>query len=79
MKSDETQLLRSFFREMHPTLEVDPELDLLESGALDSLGIVELMAFIEEKFGISLDPAAITASNFRTMNAVLSLIRSHEK
>ena len=49
--------------------------DLLESGVLDSFGILELVAFLEETFGVSLDPADLPADTFRTLGQIAEAVR----
>lgn len=39
----------------YDTAELDDEFDLLTTGVTDSLGIVELLAFLEQQIGMSLD------------------------
>jgi len=47
---------------------------LIESGIINSLGIVTLICFIEEQFGISIASEEITLENFKTINAIKSLV-----
>ena len=49
--------------------------DLQESGLLDSLTTLSLVAFLEERFKILLDPADINAEAFRTLDAVTALVK----
>ena len=49
---------------------VTPELDLLEAGVLDSLGFVELIAFIEEATGLQLDLLDIEPEEFATIQGL---------
>lgn len=39
--------------------------DLLSHGIVDSLGILKLMAFLEERFSISIAPEEVVPENFR--------------
>ncbi len=50
------------------------ETDLQESGLLDSLTTLSLVAFLEQTFTIQLDPADINAESFRTLGAVTALV-----
>lgn len=53
---------------------VDPQMDLLQAGVLDSLMIIDLVAYIESDFGISIRPRDISPSNFRTVATMTRLI-----
>lgn len=45
-------------------VEITPEADLLGTGALDSLGFIELVSFIEETTGVALDLMEIDPDSF---------------
>ena len=49
------------------------ETPLLE-GILDSLALMQLVAFIEEEFGVEIDDAEMTADNFRTVADIGGLV-----
>jgi acyl carrier protein len=49
------------------------ETPLLE-GILDSLALMQLVAFIEEEFGVEIDDAEMTADNFRTVADIEGLV-----
>jgi acyl carrier protein len=48
----------------------------LLDGAMDSLGLMQLVAFLEEEFDMELADDQITSENFRTVNDVTRLISS---
>ncbi len=48
--------------------------DLLAAEVLDSLGITELVAFLEAKFGISIDDEDLTPENFRTVDGIAAFV-----
>ncbi len=50
------------------------ETDLMESGLLDSLTLVELMASLEEKFGISISFDDIELDNFRSVDRIAEFV-----
>lgn len=54
-----------------------PDDDLLEAG-LDSMGIMRLVLFIEEKFGVTLPDVEIDADNVRTLNALEQWVQRHQ-
>lgn len=68
--------LRSYIEERHldgrATLPDDAP--LLDWGILDSLALADLMAFIEERFALSVPIDAITPSNFRTLQTIAALL-----
>ena len=46
---------------------LDAHDDLLGKGIVDSLGITELIAFLEERYGVDVRPEDIVPENFRTL------------
>ena len=58
------------FLYMRPNLQVDPDDSLLRKGVFDSLGVMEVIAFIEESFGIAVEQEEVTEANFGSLNAI---------
>lgn len=48
--------------------------NLLEEEIIDSLGIFTLVSFIEDKFGVTVDPEEVNLDNFETIDAVTKLV-----
>ena len=46
---------------------VDPDEDLLTDGMVDSLGMMRLVAFIEQELDYKVPPGDLTIENFRTI------------
>ena len=57
-----------------PTLELDDEEMLVGGDLISSLGIVQLISFIEEKFSISIPFEDVTIENFRDLNTIANYI-----
>jgi acyl carrier protein len=56
------------------TLNDDDE--LLLSGLIDSLSVVRLIAYIEEKIGSPIPPEDVTLENFQTVRAIANYLNS---
>jgi acyl carrier protein len=48
--------------------------DLLAADLLDSLGITELVGFLEAEFGVSIDDEDLTPENFRTVDGIAAFV-----
>lgn len=46
------------------TIEIDT--DLLLTGLVDSLGVVQVVAWMEDELGVAIDPIDVTLDNFQT-------------
>lgn len=68
------ELLAWCSKRLRPPEPFTPQSDLIDSGLLDSLSIIELLVFIEKRFGMPIDNADVSPRNFRTVSAVSSLV-----
>jgi acyl carrier protein len=70
--------LRTFLlTEIAPDLgkeSVDPDEDLLEQGFIDSMGILKIVVFLEETYGIQVDDEDIVPDNFQTLNRMAKFV-----
>ena len=55
-----------------------PDDDLLSSSVLDSLGILQLVAFINEKLGVQVADEDVVIENFQSVTAILDYLGSKE-
>jgi len=55
--------------------ELEDDEPLFESGIIDSLGLIKLLAFIEETFNISLNMSEIDIEDFNTLDDILKTIK----
>jgi acyl carrier protein len=53
--------------------------DLLSSGILDSLSILRLVAFVEEKFGIRIPDEDVVYDNFNSINSLAEYLQQHSQ
>ncbi len=52
---------------------------LVESGALDSIGIFSLVSFLEKTFSISVSPQDLTEANFRSLRTIANFVETSAK
>jgi acyl carrier protein len=53
-----------------------PSTELIQSGILDSLATLELVSFLESRYGIELEAHDVDASNLGTLADIDRLVRS---
>jgi acyl carrier protein len=51
---------------------------LLERGIIDSMGVVELIAFIEDAFGVEVGDDDVTEQNFGTLAHIATYVMSKQ-
>ena len=70
----ENELLDLICTEILDTAEpLTPQGDLFAAG-LDSMGIMQLLLAIEDRFGVAIDPADLSRGNFSTAEKIASLV-----
>lgn len=77
----EFALLAGFLRQMSPAAKSVPlseETQLLASGILDSLGILQLMSFLSDELGIEIDDEDFTLDNFETIGSLIAFIQRRQ-
>jgi acyl carrier protein len=57
---------------------VGPEESLLESGTIDSMGVLQLVSFIEKTYGIKVEDDDLMPENFDTIAAIVSFIERRQ-
>lgn len=53
--------------------------ELIESGILDSVSLLKLVLFLEQRFGISVGMEEVIPRNFDTVEKICGFVRSKEK
>ena len=69
--------LKQFILEKFPLARkrgIDHDTFLLQSGIVDSLGILELVAFIENEFGITVSDDELMPENFQNIAMMTSFV-----
>jgi acyl carrier protein len=51
--------------------DTDP---LLESGLIDSMGVLDVVQFIEQKFSFTVEDDDLTSENFQTIDGIANFI-----
>ncbi len=58
-----------------PELAINDDTPLIEDGYVTSLQAVELVMFLEEQFGIQIDPEEVNEEEFRSLNTIAGLVQ----
>lgn len=76
--SDIAGRIETFVRENYAVDDTDPHfdrgVDLFEAGYVDSVGLVELLAFIEEEFGIDVPDEQLASDEFTTIDGIAGVL-----
>jgi acyl carrier protein len=62
------------FLYMRPDAVIEPSDSLLERGIIDSMGVVELLAFVEDTFAVAVADEEITEANFGSLDGIARFV-----
>ncbi|HKR49992.1 MAG TPA: acyl carrier protein [Pseudonocardiaceae bacterium] len=62
-----------------PTDELDSSYDLLDNGVVDSLGLLQLIAWLKQRYEIPIDEVEISPNDFRSVNAICHFVANSRK
>lgn len=57
---------------------IAPDTDLLSTDTIDSIGVMQLVAFIEKDLGITVAPQDVTFDNFVTIDALSRYLETRQ-
>lgn len=75
MEQDLIDLIRSEILDTADSLE--PHSDLFAAG-LDSMGIMQLLLALEDRFAVAIDPADLSRENFSTAAKIAALVKEKQ-
>lgn len=58
--------------------QIDPDESLISSGILDSMALLQLVTFIEERFGVTVGDGELIPSNFETINHIKAFLEKKQ-
>jgi acyl carrier protein len=56
------------------SVKLDDDLDLLSAGVIDSLGILRMVSFMEERFGVKVPDEDVVFENFQSIRAMADYV-----
>ena len=83
MPATESQVIervRAFLTEnflyMRPDFVLSDDISLLEGGVIDSMGVLEVLNFLEEEYGVTAADDEISEANMGTLRAIAKFVVS---
>ena len=55
---------------------LDPEVSMIESGIMDSTGVLELVEFLETTFNIKIEDEELIPENLETVNNIITFLKT---
>lgn len=77
MEQDTAKQIRTFLEGQFPQAKkIDDKTSLLESGVLDSLGILDVVTFLEQQFGVQIQDEELLPENFQSVETLSGFVSS---
>ena len=76
IKAPVRQYIQENFFGAAPPVPLNDAMPLITGGLIDSIGMIGLVAFIEERFKIEFKPKEVNAQSLDTVEKIEGLIRS---
>ena len=72
------QYVRENFTYMRPDFELRDDQGLMDAGVIDSMGVMELLEFIQDEYGVMVEDDEITEQNLGTLDAISKYVVSKQ-
>lgn len=59
---------------LDPSVTIVADTDLLLTALVDSLGVVEIVGWLQEHTGLAIDPMDVVLENFQTVERMVALV-----
>jgi acyl carrier protein len=79
VSDNNTAVLREFLYRKFPLMKkrnIRDTDDLLQSGIVESMGVLEIVAFLECNFAIAVDDEDLTPENFQSVERIAAFVKS---
>ncbi len=71
-----TRFITNEFLDNSEIENIPDDLDLIESGIVDSLGILRIVVFLEEEMNVIIEPEQMVPKNMSSIGAILKLVNA---
>ncbi len=65
--------------DLRPDIDFESETGLVSEGLLESFDLIQLIALLEEEFGIEIGNRYVTAENFDSLETITALVENLQK
>jgi acyl carrier protein len=74
-REDLVRFIAGEFLQQLGVAEIPEDLDLIATGVIDSLGVLKVIAFLEERFSVSIAPEVMHPDNFSSIGAIMGVLQ----
>jgi methoxymalonate biosynthesis acyl carrier protein len=73
---EKREIVRKFIARYVGGKEFDDSVNIFETGLVNSLFVMQLVMFVENEFGVSIQNEDLALENFKDVNSIVALIES---
>jgi methoxymalonate biosynthesis acyl carrier protein len=73
--ADIKQKTRTFIGKFFKQMELQDDEDMFAKGFVNSLFAMQLVMFVEQEFGVTVEDQDLDIENFRSLNAIAALVQ----
>lgn len=67
-------IAKEFLQDESQANEISEDLNLIDSGIVDSLGLLRIVAFLEEELQVVIEPEAMIPENLNSIGAISKMV-----
>ena len=79
LRAQMREYIEENFLYLHPGVELKDDDDFLTLAIVDSLGFVELVDEVQQRYGIAVDDVEITEENFGSIDAIARFVERKQR
>ncbi|MBR6965902.1 MAG: acyl carrier protein [Clostridia bacterium] len=76
---DERQKVLDALTEVRDDVDFENETELVDDGVIDSLDLTQMIAALDEAFGIHIPSGEIEPENFNNLDAIIELVHKYQE
>jgi acyl carrier protein len=61
-----------------PKRAIDPDMKLISTGVIDSMSLIDLVIFVEDQFGVTIEYSELNAESFDSLSDLAALIEKRK-
>ncbi len=67
-------IAKEFLHDTNKETEIPPDLNLIDAGIIDSLGLLRVVVFLEEQFKVVIEPEDMVPENLNSILAICNMV-----
>lgn len=68
-------IAKEFLQDTSKVSEIPEDLNLIDAGIVDSLGLLRIVAFLEEELQVVIEPEDMVPENLNSISAITNMVR----